>query len=269
MKIFRIEENFEGSTTLILEVSQQEGEQIEALFSEGKLTKIIGIPVQNVQLEAAIFTESIQENTLPSSSSPDTVSVCKETFLPSKTLVNLSQWLPNILDEGWQVISELLEPAEPSFAYVYGLRSRQVNSEESDRVGNLTFGEIRSQLIGKGREIPSEARGAYRDFNLSENPLRLYAVTWSVPTQKNATEWTLLLILGAQPGHVLPPGIKLQVSDQAQILVEQVVEPSAEETYLYTCVVGTWDEQFIVTVALINGEALTLPPFAFISKSLP
>jgi hypothetical protein len=56
------------------------------------------------------------------------------------------------------------------------------------------------------------------------------------------------------------------VGERANVLVEREVEPDALETYLYTRVVGTEDEQFIVTIALMNGEALTLPPFAFISE---
>jgi hypothetical protein len=122
-----------------------------------------------------------------------------------------------------------------------------------------------AELRGTGMAIPSQARGAYRDFNLAENPLRLYAVTWAIPSQPNAPEWTLLLILGAQPGSELPPGLKLQVSDRTGILVEQVVEPDTEKTYLYARVVGTRDEQFLATIVLMNGETLTLPPFAFIA----
>jgi hypothetical protein len=176
----------------------------------------------------------------------------------TQRVINVGLWLQNELDEFAQNLSWQLLPAPVLVTLPLRSLKRAAGGSPSEE-----FEAILAELQRTGMEIPSNARGACRDFNLGDNALRMYAVTWPLPTQENATEWTLLLILGAQPGHVLPPGIKLQVSDQAQILVEQVVEPEAEETYLYTCVFGTWDEQFIVIVALMNGETLKLPPFAF------
>jgi hypothetical protein len=84
----------------------------------------------------------------------------------------------------------------------------------------------------------------------------LCAVTWTLAE----AEWVLLLVLKAQPGSQLPPGIQLRVSELAGV----VSEPTRTEApYLYTCVAGQWDEQFVVTIALSDGTALTLPPFAF------
>jgi len=170
-------------------------------------------------------------------------------------------WLQNELDEFAQNLSWQLLPA-PIFETIplRSLRSEDGGSPSEE------FEGIIAELKRTGMEIPSNAGGACQDFNLAEHPLRLYAVTWSIPTQENISEWSLLLILGAQPGNDLPQGLKLQVGDRANVLVEREVEPDALETYLYTRVVGTEDEQFIVTIALMNGEALTLPPFAFIAQ---
>ena len=35
------------------------------------------------------------------------------------------------------------------------------------------------------------------------------------------------------------------------------------DSYLFTRVVGNWDEKFLVTVSLADGVELTLPPFTF------
>jgi hypothetical protein len=119
------------------------------------------------------------------------------------------------------------------------------------------FEAIIAELKSKEIEIPPDARGAYRDLSLAEIPLRLYAVTWSVPSEENIPEWILLLVLGSQPGTNLPKGIKLQVSDQTGVLVERELEENTDNTYLYTCVVGTSDEEFRVTIALMAGGAAT------------
>jgi hypothetical protein len=177
----------------------------------------------------------------------------------SQGVINVGLWLENELDEFAQNLSWQLLPAP----VLVPIPLRSLEREEGGSPGE-EFEAIISELKRTGMEIPTTARGACRDFHLGDNALRMYAVTWPLPPQENASEWVLLLILGAQPGRVLPPGLKLQVSDQANILVEQTVESDAEQTYLYTRLVGTWDEQFIVTIALINGEALTLPPFAFL-----
>jgi hypothetical protein len=198
-----------------------------------------------------------------------TPSPTRATIVPVP--VNLSQWLQEVFDEGWQAIEGLWGQGEANLAYAYALRSRDVESGGSQTSGNATdqspaetFGAIIAQLSEKGREIPAIARGACRDFRLSENFLRLYALTWATPTQDDRSEWTLMVFLGEQSGNVLPQGLKLQVSDLTDILVEQEVEPNSEQTYLYACVVGTGDEQFLVTIASKEGEILILPPFSFI-----
>lgn len=173
-----------------------------------------------------------------------------------KLAVNVGLWLRDKLDEFTQSLGWILLPA-PAPA-TPSLRSLSVAAED--------FEAISAVLKDTGMEIPPHARGAYRDLKLAEIPLRLYAVTWCLSQQGNIPEWKLLLVLGAQPGTLLPHGIKLRVSDQKSVLVEQVLEQNTDDTYLYTGVVGTWDEKFLVAIALMNGEALTLPPFAFLPE---
>lgn len=178
----------------------------------------------------------------------------------TQRVVNVGLWLRDELDDFSQSLSWILLPT-PALANS-SLRSLNVFAGESP---GEEFEAIITGIKATGMEIPPDARGAYRDLTLAEIHLRLYAVTWSLASQGNTPEWTLVLVLGAQPGIALPHGIKLQVSEQTNVLVERVLEQN--DTHLYTRVVGTWDEKFVVTIALMNGEALTLPPFAFVPKS--
>jgi hypothetical protein len=187
--------------------------------------------------------------------------------------VNLSQWMRNVLAEGWQGIEEFWRRGEAELAYGYGLRSRDVECGGSQTSGKSasqtpgeTLGEIIAQLGVKGLEIPPIARAAYRDLPLADNCLQLYGLTWTTSEGDDLAEWVLMLILGAQFGNPLPPGLKLQVSDLTTILVEQEVEPNSEQTYLYARLVGTGDEQFLVTVASSNEQILTLSIFSFIPE---
>lgn len=162
--------------------------------------------------------------------------------------VNLGRWLRDELDEIAQSFSWVLLPSLPAAAAP--LRSP---GEEID--------VILTQLGRMGMVIPPQARGGYKDLSLAEIPLRIYIVTW-LHSPENVPEWTLLLILGAQSGYNLPRGTQLCVSDQTSVLLERVLEQT-DDSHLYARVVGTWHEKFLVTIALGNGTALTLPPFTF------
>ncbi len=163
----------------------------------------------------------------------------------SQQVVNVGLWLQSELDEIAQNIAWTMLPP-PALATV-PLRSVRVTATESV---SEEFAAIIAELRGTELEVPQQARGAYLDFNLANNPFRLYAITWL----NSPEEWTLLLVLGLQTGRELPSGLKLQVSDRENILFEQEVETDTEDTYLYASVIGELSEQFLTTIALSNGE---------------
>ncbi|HEY9675337.1 MAG TPA: DUF1822 family protein [Waterburya sp.] len=168
--------------------------------------------------------------------------------LLTQPAVNAGRWLMDELDELAQNLSWVLLP---SLAPATAMRSP---AEE--------FEAIVTQLRQTDVEIPLEARGAYRDLRLVGMPLRLYAVTWPL-LSGSIPEWTLLLVLGATPGTHLPSGLQLRVSDQTGILVERTLDHQQRGSYMFTRVIGTWDEKFVVTVSLPSGIEQTLPPFSF------
>ena len=175
--------------------------------------------------------------------------------------INVGLWLQNELDELSQSLSWTLLPA-PTLARA-SLRSPSLINRDSPAE---EMEAIIAQLRDSGMDLPVEARGAYRDFSVSENYLRLYAVTWAIEEPEELPEWTLLIVLGAQPEHQLPQGLRLQVKEQNTLLDEKTVEQDPTDTYLYTRVIGRREEQFSLTIILANDETLVLPPFSFVSE---
>lgn len=171
--------------------------------------------------------------------------------LLTQQAVNVGRWLRDELDDVAQELSWVFLPASSLAPSTGMLRS---TTEELET--------IVTRLNQKGVDIPLEARGAYQDLQVAELPLRLYAITWPL-LSGTLPEWTLLLVLGGQSGISLPPGLQLRVSDQTSVLVEKVLDIQDGDSYLFTRIVGTWDEKFIVTVTLPNGTEQTLPPFSF------
>lgn len=163
--------------------------------------------------------------------------------LLTQRAINTALWLRDEMDE---VASRLAWQPLPAFTFTPSPMRELADENRA----------IATALHQQGIAIPPQARGSYRELSLGRAALRLCAVTWTLAE----AEWVLLLVLKAQPGSQLPPGIQLRVSELAGV----VSEPTRTEApYLYTCVAGQWDEQFVVTIALSDGTSLTLPPFAF------
>ena len=173
----------------------------------------------------------------------------KDLFkLLTQPAINVGRWLWDELDELAQELSwQLLPIIAPAPVMRSPVEEFQV---------------ITNQLQSRGLEISSQARGAYHDLLLAGIPLRLYAVTWTILSESDPL-WTLLLVLGTSAQNTLPGHLKLRVSDQTSILVEQGINQEQGDSYLFTRVVGNWDEKFLVSVSLVDGVELTLPPFTF------
>ena len=120
---------------------------------------------------------------------------------------------------------------------------------------------VRADLEAKGIPVPPEARGTYQDIQWDNLDLRLHMLVWT-PAQIDDTEWALLLVLGAQPDARPPFGVKLEVKDTTQVLVEEVLEESSNNSYLYAQVIGDWNEQFQITISL-NQEVITTLLYSF------
>ncbi|BAY95288.1 MULTISPECIES: DUF1822 family protein [unclassified Tolypothrix] len=169
--------------------------------------------------------------------------------LITQPAINVGRWLWDELDEIGESLAWTLLPR---FSPLREIRSP---AEELEA--------ITSQLQTQGLEIPLAARSGYQSFLLAGIPLRLYAIGWNSSTLTEPNSWNLLLILGAPSPNTLPENFKFRVSDKTGVLLEQSVNPQQRNWYLYTCLVGNWDEKFIVTTSLGDDVEVTLPPFGF------
>ncbi|MGV0027009.1 DUF1822 family protein [Phormidesmis priestleyi] len=177
-------------------------------------------------------------------------------------IVTVGRWLQQQANDLTQELSWVLMPP------VGELRSSMLSLSTAVPLPAEEFQGILTQLERSGLRLPPEARGGYRDVTIIGTPLRLYAVTWDqVSTGRNQAssvrEWSLLVILGSQPDTQLPDGIKLQIGDLTDVLVERTLDRSLNHEYLFARAIGTLDEQFLITITLADTSSLTLPPFAF------
>lgn len=166
--------------------------------------------------------------------------------LLTQPAINASRWLNGELDSLAQTLNwVLLPPAGVGF-------------RTSVEAASL----ILAQLSRLGIAISPDARSSYQDLNWGELKLRLYAVTWTQTSPEGTPEWSLVVVLAAQPEHQLPLGLQLQISDLTGVLVERRLTQFIPDAHLYAWVVGSWHEKFLVTI-IHNETSLMLPPFAF------
>ena len=175
--------------------------------------------------------------------------------------VGVGRWLQQQLEAVTQDLSGFLTPLELAGA----MRGGQ---ETGVRSPNTDFATLLTTLERTGLAVPSNMQGMYRDWTFANYPLRLYVATAPIIVESQTadnqmTEWSLLLILTTQQQAPLPSGIRLQVSDGHTLIGEQVLTDTTTADYLYLTAIGTLEEQFIVTIALEDGTAITLPPFSY------
>ncbi|NEP38537.1 MAG: DUF1822 family protein [Okeania sp. SIO2G4] len=206
----------------------------------------IDIEEGNIPNNLVEITEN-SENSLSSLSKylPDLLSILTEPT------INVGRWLKNELDDFANELSWVLLPELSALSPMRGI------SSPTEEIAGI----IR-ELPKNGVYIPPHARVAYHDLLLAGIPLRLYALTWSLVSD-STLEWMLLLILSTPTGMGLPEKIKLRVSDATGILVEQKLNSNEDDFYIFTNVVGGWNEKFIATVYLTPENQETFPPFEF------
>ncbi|MEL6441629.1 MAG: DUF1822 family protein [Cyanobacteria bacterium J06621_8] len=176
----------------------------------------------------------------------------------TQAAINVKSWLSNELDQLAQSLAWTLLPT-PELA-PSGMRELAVIQSETPVE---EFAALVTQLRTSGEEIPLDARGAFQDFTLGSNGLRLFAVTWMMSSAESIPEWSLLIILGAQPANNLPQGLQLELKQEDTTLDQKIATEARANSYLYTQVIGELEESFTVTVSLSDDTAFTFPKFIF------
>lgn len=209
--------------------------------------------------ETSLGTSS--ESSLELTSDSFTSSIAQS--IASTAAINAARWINNQLDQAAQDLAWVLLPPSAGMA----MRSLRFSSEQ--------LGEVMADLMQRGEiAVPPQVGHAYRDIQLGEAQLRLYAVTWELPNVNASTGWILLLILGTPTGSRMPSEVRLQVRDQTQLLadVTPAVTPTGipstnrPDRYLYAQVSGELHESFYVTLSWRDRQ-VDLPPITFIPES--
>ena len=169
---------------------------------------------------------------------------------PLQPLINVGNWFNNQMDVVAQELGWMLMPL-PEFSQ---LRSSKIRSLQK------TFEQIRGGLEQQGIDIPTTARGAFRDLECEAGSLRLYAITWVLSEISENPEWMLLIALGSQPETEMPSSLQLELRDETLLLFLQSLEDT-NQGILYAQVIGNWDEKFWVTVTIDDEFVFEIPPF--------
>ncbi|MGB3788911.1 MAG: DUF1822 family protein [Phormidesmis sp.] len=170
----------------------------------------------------------------------------------AESVVNVGSWLQERLDTVTEQLKWTLLPP---------LSSAMRPIRES-------VDTVLETLAEQGISLPEEARGVGGPISIGSCTFQIYAWVWPLEIGIES-EWTLFLLLGPQTGEILPEGIQLQVSDRAEVLVQEVLDQASSEAYLYTQVQGDRQEQFKVSVILPDGMEITLPAFVFDTAAQP
>ncbi len=171
-------------------------------------------------------------------------------------VINVATWLRDQLD---QISQELNWMLMPTLTPALGMRSAVTDSG---------IDAIASALDQQGLNIPTAARGAYKDLKWGREGIRLYLITWPLSTLNvtESSEWTMLVVAGPHPDVSLPDVLRVTVRDNAQTLSDQTLEARREQ-YLYAQVIGEQAEQFWVTVDFMDGTLITLPPLTYLPNA--
>ena len=191
-------------------------------------------------------------------------------------IVNVGQWFQHQFETATETLSDTLGGTFIEALNWILLPPVRLAGAVRDTLTNLNLDldppteeltRILTSLVRGGMQLPNHSRIAYQDFQLADQAFRLYVMIAPIDpadaSDAESTEWSLLAILKSQHNQVLSPTTQLQISDGAEVIAQQTIEPHLQAEYLYSSVIGHYHEHFVVTISLNSDHALTFPPFVF------
>lgn len=195
--------------------------------------------------------QSLDPTTIPLTE--QTVSRQGNTPSLQQQVINTGLWLRNQLDQVAQDLGWILLPSP-----VLSPAMRAVRSPVEQ------FSNLQSSLAERqGVLIPPQAKTAYKQLGGENHAFCLYIVTWELEPGDHPSEWSLMVILAAPSGTLLPANTDLQIWEGPEQLLKQRLEHPTDGGYLFAQVGGTQDEQFSIGIHFPNQEFLQLAPFGF------
>lgn len=198
---------------------------------------------------------------LPQSASPTLPQRLHELLV--QPVLNTAQWF----QAEWQTQIEPMMQALnwiviPQQTFVSAMRELQPHADWTEMQVEILLADLK-QPVSQGVTIAPNARAAYRNFGIGGVDLQLYAIVSLLESPSTEAEWSLLLILKHQTDQPLPNGLLLEIRDLQMMQIVQQLRSTPTAGYLFIEVIGALSEQFLVTIALDNGVAVTLPPLQF------
>ncbi|NET57701.1 MAG: DUF1822 family protein [Symploca sp. SIO2E6] len=152
-----------------------------------------------------------------------------------RTRVNLSQWLAEVFETGWQAVDTLLNPAEPQFAYQF--RKRDLTQED-----NLELVVKRGKLIDLGTRLTN---------------YRVALIIELIP-ESDQKKQILLQVHPLGREIYLLPQLQLTVLDESGLVFLEA-QSRSEDNYIQLQFSGLPGELFSVQIAL--GDASIVEDF--------
>lgn len=178
-------------------------------------------------------------------------------------VLNTAHWFQTELQTQIEPILQALNwVVIPPATFASALRELHPSPDWTTAQTEALLDDLR-QPLSQGITLAPNARAAYRTFSLGGVDLQLYAIVSLLEAPEAEAEWSLLLILKHPADQLLPAGLCLEVRDLPGLQLVQHLRASAAAGCLFTEVIGNLSEQFLVTLALNNGLAITLPPLQF------
>lgn len=166
-------------------------------------------------------------------------SLSAASIAPSRTSVNLSQWLQNVFETGWQTLEAVLNPPESNLTFSF----RSADTAEATDASTLPeAGVRRAKLIDLG-------------IQLGGHPVAL--IVELIPESEQKTN-ILLQVHPTGSQTYLPPLLQLIVLDESKATFLEAQARSADN-YIQLEFSGELGERFSVKVAL--GDASIMEDF--------
>jgi len=177
-----------------------------------------------IKLELSILS---QDNHVENSSSRQELELINDDEENDTNFINMG----NLGSNSWTLL--------PKSLYLSSMRRPPTTGDEMEEV----FLKLRNE---RGIEISSDATCAFRKIKISQSWLTFYAVTW-VLSKSEPKQWILLLIYKAISCGQSPQKIKVQISDQTNLLSECRLN-SDEGQFHFAQVVATLTEKFMIDI---------------------
>jgi len=178
----------------------------------------------------------------------------------STEVIKISGWLTQTFDDmvdqfTWDEL--LLQPTVTSDHFFPGAVGFRGGAVELDSL----LSDI-SSILPDDLNIPNNFISFQSDSKVKSSPVRLYAVAWPLIKNPPDENWSLLVfVVSIDSSHPLPPGTSLTIADEGGPFSSDILNPNSSNNYLYTQVIGNWDESFVVSATLPNQSPIRWPAF--------